>query len=307
MHEELADRPAQAYEPVQVKESRLAMQRLGDGPADWQNVWRTYAASVIMTVTYDQPVTSLDDPRVRAVNERLGMLARYVRPGASLLDRFPLLYYIPEPLNPWVKLGKQLHALELDLFLSQYQAVRARVKAGEGSASFSSKLQERQEKIHLTDEEASYMAGSLFGAGSDTTASALSIFVMAMLRFPHVLRQAAAEVDRVVGEKRMPTFEDEVSLPFIQACVQETMRWRPVSAGGFMHRLTADVQWEGYTLPKDSSIIGNHWCVDGGLVWLGSTDDAAHQVHLAGRERISGARRLQARGAHLRIASCRPC
>ena len=80
---------------------------------------------------------------------------------------------------------------------------------------------------------------------------------MAMIRFPEALKRLQKEVDLAVGEDRLPTFEDFI--PYVRATVQEVLRWRPVSSGGFAHSLTEDVVYKGYVLPKGSAIVGNHW------------------------------------------------
>lgn len=235
------------------------MLNLGRDPKAFRSHFSRYAASVIMTVTYDHPVQSLNDPLVKAVNERLDSFAKWIKPAASPLDSVPFLEYLPLPLNPWKREGLRLHKLELDLFLSLFLDVRRRVKSGEANECFVSKLQEKQKALGLTDEEAAYLAGSLFGAGSDTTASAISIFVMAMIRTPAVHDKAQEELDRVIGDERMPTFDDLPSLPYIRATLKETLRWRPVSSGGFSHQLTEDTEYKGYVLPKGSAVVGNHW------------------------------------------------
>lgn len=72
-----------------------------------------------------------------------------------------------------------------------------------------------------------YVAGAMLEAGSDTTASVITTFVLFMLSNPHILARAREEIDRVVGTERMPTSEDEPKLPYLLACIKETLRIRP--------------------------------------------------------------------------------
>lgn len=53
-------------------------------------------------------------------------------------------------------------------------------------------------------------------------------FLLAMVLYPDAMQRAQAEIDRVVGRGRLPTFADQSSLPFVAAVVKEVMRWRPV-------------------------------------------------------------------------------
>ncbi|UZJ51803.1 hypothetical protein CBS101457_001123 [Exobasidium rhododendri] len=261
LHEALQDKSAANYEPIQLKESRATIVACEREKNSFQDQFGRYAASVIMTVSYDYPVTSLNDPLLKDVQYSLGQMGKWARPGGTALDHFPFLTYLPRALNPWRKIGDELHKKELGLFLGEYLKVKKRAEQGNIQNCFSTSLQEKQAGNKLNDKEASYLAGSLFGAGSDTTASALSVFVMAMIRFPEVQKRAQEEVEKVVGPLRMPTFDDIQSLPYIRAMIQEIGRWRPVSAGGFLHALSEDVKYKNFVLPKGSCVIGNHWSI----------------------------------------------
>jgi cytochrome P450 len=55
-----------------------------------------------------------------------------------------------------------------------------------------------------------------------TTIGALGWFILAMVLYPEVQFRAQAELDRVVGRERLPTFEDYKDMPYMQAMVS---RW----------------------------------------------------------------------------------
>ena len=107
------------------------------------------------------------------------------------------------------------------------------------------------------------MPASLFGAGSDTTASTLCSAFLGLVTHPQVLKAAQAELDSVVGVERTPTFADEQSLPYIRALCKETLRWRPVAVlGGTPHASTEIDRYEGWTIPAGSTILGNNWAIN---------------------------------------------
>lgn len=58
-------------------------------------------------------------------------------------------------------------------------------------------------------------------AGSDTTASTLLNFILALTKYPRVLKQAQEEIDKACGNGRSPTVEDLDNLPYLSACVSE--------------------------------------------------------------------------------------
>ena len=59
------------------------------------------------------------------------------------------------------------------------------------------------------------------------TVTTIAAFVLAMLYNPHVMHHAQEQIDAVVGPDRLPTFADCDALPYVQAIVRETLRWRP--------------------------------------------------------------------------------
>jgi hypothetical protein len=68
-------------------------------------------------------------------------------------------------------------------------------------------------------------------AGADTTVSAITSFVLAMVHEPDVQRHAQEELERVCPG-RLPDFSDRPALPFIDYIVWEALRWNPVTPVG---------------------------------------------------------------------------
>lgn len=79
----------------------------------------------------------------------------------------------------------------------------------------------------LRDDMLAYTAGSVLEAGSDSTAGTMQAFILFMISYPRVLQAAREEIDKVVGPDRMPNFADESKLPYLIACIKETLRRRP--------------------------------------------------------------------------------
>lgn len=46
-----------------------------------------------------------------------------------------------------------------------------------------------------------------------------------MVLFPEVQKKAWEELDRVVGQERLPTFDDRSQLPYIEALCKECLRY----------------------------------------------------------------------------------
>jgi len=89
----------------------------------------------------------------------------------------------------------------------------------------------------------------------------MSCFFLAMTLYPEVQRQAQAEIDKVVGNHRLPSFSDRSNLPYVDAIVKEALRWLPVAPMGLSHMTTEDDTYEGYFIPKGALLIPNIWYV----------------------------------------------
>lgn len=50
-------------------------------------------------------------------------------------------------------------------------------------------------------------------------------FILAMLKNPEVQRKAQEEIDSVVGNDRLPSFEDREQLPYVRAVCTEVLRY----------------------------------------------------------------------------------
>ena len=82
---------------------------------------------------------------------------------------------------------------------------------------------------------------------------------MAMVCNPAVQEKARKELDTVIGPKRMPTFADRDSLPYIKAIQKECMRWQATAPLGIPHRSTEDAEYKGYFIPAGTNVLPNQW------------------------------------------------
>ncbi|RXW20920.1 hypothetical protein EST38_g4940 [Candolleomyces aberdarensis] len=229
LHAHLQPKVISTYSPVLMKHARQHMFDLVEDPAGHQNHAKRYSASVVMSLAYGKDPKGRDDPNIDAVNRCLTRLGHALRPGLWRVDVYPLLRYIPG----YLKELQDGHAEELALFKGQLAEVKKAMERGEEvPQSFGKYLIERQAELELSDDETAYLAGSMFGAGSDTTASAISISIMAAALYPDTQRRVQAELDQVIGNER-----------------------------GFAHKATRDIVWKDYVIPKGTTVMGNIWAV----------------------------------------------
>jgi cytochrome P450 len=160
------------------------------------------------------------------------------------------------------KKAKTLHQLEKPLYLRHWLNAKENLKNGKANPCFCANVAKVQEEEGFSDDQAAYIAGTLLEAGSDTTSNTLYGFIQAMVVFPEVQTKAQEEIDRVCGDSRLPGLEDEPNLPYIRACVKETLRWMPTTpTGGVPHAVTQDDKYMGYTIPKAAGVMINTWAI----------------------------------------------
>ncbi|CAK5272006.1 unnamed protein product [Mycena citricolor] len=159
--------------------------------------------------------------------------------------------------------GKDLEAVQILISLQLYTClsgdVKARMRRDIGTECFSARLWEQQEKMKLSDEELSYVAGSAFEAGMDTTTGTVLWFLMVALLFPETVKRAQAEIDSAVDEDTVPGFAVYRELPYCAAFMKELFRWAPAALGGFPHVADADDEYQGFEIRKGTMVIPCIW------------------------------------------------
>jgi cytochrome P450 len=89
-----------------------------------------------------------------------------------------------------------------------------------------------------------------------------------MLLNPNVQERAQAEIDAVVGSDRLPRLADRQNLPYLEACIKESLRWGPVTPEGLPHVARNDANYAGYFIPKGTIMIPNVWYLYSFWQWM---------------------------------------
>ncbi|KAM4085161.1 hypothetical protein ACJW30_10G006100 [Castanea mollissima] len=101
----------------------------------------------------------------------------------------------------------------------------------------------------------------LFIAGNDTTSAALEWTMAELIHNPEVLSKAKEELNQIIG-KGNPVEESDISrLPYLQAIVKETFRLHPPVPLLLPRKAEADVEIQGFTVPKGAQVLVNAWAI----------------------------------------------
>ncbi|GJN91185.1 hypothetical protein Rhopal_004203-T1 [Rhodotorula paludigena] len=264
LHGSFMQKAADSYKPIQNLESKQLQHDLLTTPDNFRDHLERYAASVIVTVNYGRRVTNIWTDRVVCENRRsMDVLTSVNIPGKYLVESLPILLKLPNFLTPWRTLAFEHRKKDVELYLGLVNEVKEKMERGVAPYSFAKQLIENQEKFGMTDLEVAYTCSTPFGAGVETSSGTLLSFFLACAHAGEsFIAKAQAELDRVVGSDRLPTFEDFEDLPYIRAVVNETLRWRPIAVlGGTPHASTEDDWYNGMFIPKGSTVVANLWSI----------------------------------------------
>ena len=270
LHQALSPPALKLYKPTQEAEATRLCAHLLDSPKLYEKHIDRFTSSVVFTIAYGHRVDSLD---ANIIKQRLGFMhyaASLNVPGAYLAESMPFLKHIPSQLAPWKReiqdRGREEASANMALVKMVERDIEAAKKEGyEAPPSLCKLLLEIRDKesVQLSNRDFSFVPGSLFGAGSDTTASTLCTAFLAMTMNPSVLSLAHKELDVVIGSGHCPTLDDEPRLPYMRALCKEVLRWRPVAVmGGTPHASTENDDFLGYRIPGGTTILSNSWAIN---------------------------------------------
>lgn len=270
MHQQLGTKKiVDQYSPIQRVETGCLLLRVLEQPEKLIDHFRYEAGASILKMTYGYSVErTKTDPLVRLVDRMMENFSKAFQPLAWPVDALPALKYVPDWI-PGVKFKKTAREWN---FINQlvvnipYSFAKQQMTTDDYQASMTSRLiqdcrsNDGKEQLQQQDEEGiKWAAATLYGGGADTTVSSLTSFVLAMMKFPEVQKKAQAEIDGVVGQSRLPQFEDRDNLPYVDAVVKETLRWFPVAPMGVPHTAVEDTEYKGYRIKKGTILIPGVW------------------------------------------------
>ncbi|KAF7358359.1 hypothetical protein MVEN_00885900 [Mycena venus] len=253
------------YEPTELAGTRKLLARLLHSPENFMDHFRQMAGEIIMAVAYGIEVLPSDDPYIALAHEAVRTFSIGTIPGAYLVDTFPILKHVPRwfPGAGFKRQAEEWSKLSRGVLELPFAETKRQMDSGTAPSSFSSDnlqaLEDPDKEPYYQEHHVKQAAAAVFVGGADTTVSALSTFLLAMLAYPEVQKKAQAEIDSVIAGKNLPSFEDEGSLPYVSALVKEVMRWETVAPLALPRLLAEDDEYRGYRLPAGSIVVGNTW------------------------------------------------
>ncbi|ESK91872.1 cytochrome p450 [Moniliophthora roreri MCA 2997] len=250
------------YHPLQEDIAATLCRELLDDPKNFYEHARVAAGRVVMSVTYGLSLNAGNE-YVNQTMEVMSMLSQTIVPAAHLCDILPALKYLPSWF-PFQKYASKWRArVERDIINMPFEHVKEEMRRGIARPSFAYNIMSPgSEKSHTREHCIKWVLGSMFTAGTETTQGVLLTFILAMARHPEKQRLAQAELDALLcKENRLPLMSDMPKLPYVNALIKETLRWRPILPFSIGRLTSADDEYLGYTIPKGTIVVPNLWAI----------------------------------------------
>ncbi|KAI0319837.1 cytochrome P450 [Amylostereum chailletii] len=259
------------HRPIQLAVAEDLLQRLHRDPTRIAHHLKHYTAAVIIKRVYGYEIQAENDPYVKLVDEASQSTSLANLQGAFVVEFLPSLKHIPEwfpgagfkrQAKEWRKLARAIIEVPFALVKKELSRVQSEGKAK--PCYVTSVL----EQNNATPDEAvdedliRGTAAVSYAAGADTSVSGLTSLILALLLHPEHQRAIQEELDTVLGSaERLPNFEDKDEMPYLNACLKESLRWIPILPLGVHHRSLVNDIYKGYFIPGGTPVLANGWAV----------------------------------------------
>lgn len=218
---------------------------------DMSEAMSALTLAIVGKTLFDSDVEG-DATDIRAAMQvTLGLFDSLLKPSSDIL------YHLPLPST--LRFKKARGRIDQTIF----RMISERRGRAEDRGDLLSMLMAAQDSEgdggRMTDLQVRDEAMTLFLAGHETTATALSWAWYLLANHPEVERLLHQEVDTALGG-RLPNAEDLAALPYTRNVMTETMRCYP-PAWIFGREAIEDVEVGGYLINKGTTALVSQWVV----------------------------------------------
>lgn len=204
-------------------------------------------------------------------------LMRNLSPGGRITNVLTPLQFLPGWLSEEKTEEKKRKEYEARLWWGIFEQVQGQYSKGELKPCYASYYFGNEDKLGLSDLEATYGIGMMATVAILTITAPLNRFILALSLHSEWQEEAQRELDRVL-QGRMFQLNDLPNLPILRAVVLESMRWTsPLPTGklltlldarqalilpsctGIPHRAEEDIHWNGHLICKGTNIMACDW------------------------------------------------
>ncbi|KAF7330982.1 Cytochrome P450 [Mycena venus] len=220
-----------------------------------------------LSIAYGYRPTKFNDTFIIAAERALAEFVDLIQPGTWIVDLFPFLKHVVLrlPFTRYKETISRYQESQKALSITPFRMVKSQLARGTAPESVCATLINKFPTRSTTEEDEAYLAwiaGNIYAGGSDTTVSSLCSFYLAMCLSPTAKKKAQAEIDAFTERMdRFPNANEKDRCPYICALISELYRWAIVAPLGIPHMFTEDVEYNGYLIPRNTTILVNAWAI----------------------------------------------
>ncbi|PBK63903.1 cytochrome P450 [Armillaria solidipes] len=268
-HMSLSSESVKQYHNIQEDATAMYLSSILDTPSSFVKQLRLTAGRIIMSVTYGISLQTPEDIYITEAETTMLMIGKSTVPGAHLVDLLPALRYLPSwiPFNSIPRTATYGRDLIWSMISRPFEHVKREMASGTARPSFTRDCLEnfdseisgssKDEQDHLVR----WAAGAMYGAGGESTYASILSFIVAMALFPDVQRKIQEEIDSIVGNNRLPSVRDRPSMPYVEATMKETLRWKPALPLSIARKSNQADYYKGHYIPEGTIVIPNVWAI----------------------------------------------
>lgn len=115
-----------------------------------------------------------------------------------------------------------------------YHNAKKRLRNADAEDDIFSKLlkNNKGEDVNLSAGDLLAECSVMMNAGTDTTTAALTNTIFLLYKHPSILARLREELDAALPSYEVSSYDDLAKLPFLRACIEESLRLRPASSMG---------------------------------------------------------------------------
>ncbi|XP_059655805.1 probable (S)-N-methylcoclaurine 3'-hydroxylase isozyme 2 [Cornus florida] len=129
-----------------------------------------------------------------------------------------------------------------------------------GGASSQKDLLDTLIDTAFTNDKINTLFMELFTAGTDTSTSTVEWAMAELIKNPESMKKVCEELTREINQHSLKE-SDLAQLPYLEACVKETLRLHPPAPLLLPHRAPDSCKVMNYTIPKNSQVVVNVWAI----------------------------------------------
>ncbi|KAF9526653.1 cytochrome P450 [Crepidotus variabilis] len=273
LHKALSPSAIQVYEPLITSATRSFLRNLRASPESFFSHIKFYSGTIGLSVVYGHEAKFASDHFLLLLDECLEYLSCEITSGGGiwLVDVFPILRYLPKWLpGAGFKRKAEKWKRRIDAFADEpFQLLKDNMETGTYRQSFCSTLLEdpivAENSAETGKEEFEFdlkwAANSMYSSTVDSNLAAITLIILALIANPAAQKAARAEIDTVVGNDRLPDFQDREKLVYVEALYKECLRWGIPNPITMAHRVMKDDIYKGMHIPEGTLVFGNIWAM----------------------------------------------